>query len=262
MANTQEKGDVIPFDASILIEDADASLKNMTQDDLLIPRLKILQAQSPEVNKADGGYVKGAEAGHIYDNVSGNITDGSKGLTVVPVSYRKTFIEWTAERKLVADHGLEPANIDQFEQNEKGALINDKNKNSLSLTAEYFVYVIEDDDTFSPAIVSMSSSGLKKSKRWNSMINRLQIPHPAGKGTINPAMFWTAYVLKTVPEQNDFGSWFNWEVEMKYDAKSGGILKQLPNGQDLYLEAREFSKKVKTGDVKVSPDSPADEDAM
>ena len=77
MANTQEKGDVIPFDASILIEDADASLKNMTQDDLLIPRLKILQAQSPEVNKADGGYVKGAEAGHIYDNVSGNITDGS-----------------------------------------------------------------------------------------------------------------------------------------------------------------------------------------
>ena len=38
------------------------------------------------------------------------------------------------------------------------------------------------------------------------MMNRLQIPHPSGKGTINPAMFWTAYKLTSVPEQNEFGS--------------------------------------------------------
>jgi hypothetical protein len=120
---------------------------------------------------------------------------------------------------------------------------------------------VSEDGMFSPAIVSMSSSGLKKSRKWNSMINRLQIPHPTGKGTINPAMFWTAYTLKTVPEQNDFGSWFNWEVEIKYDAKSGGILKQLSNGQSLYLEARSFSSKVKSGEIDVKPDSP-DEDTM
>ena len=37
------------------------------------------------------------------------------------------------------------------------------------------------------------------------MINRLQIPHPNGSGTINPAMFWTAYRLTSVPESNDDG---------------------------------------------------------
>ena len=261
MATTQTQGDIVPFDASMLVEDSDAALKNMTQDDLLIPRLKILQTQSPEVNKADGSYIKGAEAGHILDNVAGKVFDGSKGITVVPVSYKKTFIEWSDKRKLIADHGLEPTNRDDFIQNDKGALINNSNGHSLSLTAEYYVQVVSEDGMFSPAIVSMSSSGLKKSRKWNSMINRLQIPHPTGKGTINPAMFWTAYTLKTVPEQNDFGSWFNWEVEIKYDAKSGGILKQLSNGQALYLEARSFSKKVKSGEIDVKPDRP-DEDTM
>ena len=49
-------------------------------------------------------------------------------------------------------------------------------------------FEVDDDGVYSPALISMSSSGLKKSKRWNSMINRLQIPHPNGSGTINPAM--------------------------------------------------------------------------
>ena len=80
MATTQTQGDIVPFDASMLVEDSDAALKNMTQDDLLIPRLKILQTQSPEVNKADGSYIKGAEAGHILDNVAGKVFDGSKVL--------------------------------------------------------------------------------------------------------------------------------------------------------------------------------------
>ena len=44
----------------------------------------------------------------------------------------------------------------------------------LSRTNEYFVFVVDDDGVYSPALISMSSSGLKKSKRWNSMINRLQ----------------------------------------------------------------------------------------
>ena len=72
------------------------------------------------------------------------------------------------------------------------------NGNEVVRTNEYFVFVVDDDGVYSPALISMSSSGLKKSKRWNSMINRLQIPHPNGSGTINPAMFGLAYRLTSV----------------------------------------------------------------
>jgi len=256
----KEESNVVAFDPSILLEDAGTASENMTADDMLIPRLRILQAQSPQVNKADGAYVKGAEAGQILDNVTNEPVDGEKGMTVVPVSYRKTYIEWSDDRKLVKDHGLQPANLDMCVQDDKGKL-RTPDGNQMVLTAEYFVYVVGDDGNFSPAILSMSSSGIKKSKRWNSMINRLQIPHPSGKGTINPAMFWTAYKLTTTPEQNDMGSWFNWEVEMMFDAKSGGILQNLDQGQNIYLEAREFRKNIQSGEVKVQPDS-SDDDVM
>ncbi len=256
----KEESNVVAFDPSILLEDAGTASENMTADDMLIPRLKILQAQSPQVNKADGSYVKGAEAGQIFDNVTNELVDGEKGMTVVPVSYRKTYLEWTDDRKLVKDHGLQPAILNMCVQDDRGKL-RTPDGNQLSLTAEYFIYVVGEDGNFSPAIISMSSSGIKKAKRWNSMINRLQIPHPSGKGTINPAMFWTAYNLTTTPEQNDMGSWFNWEVEMMFDAKSGGIIQNLDQGQNIYLEAREFRKNIQSGEVKVQPDS-SDDDVM
>ena len=252
----KQESNVVAFDASILLEDAGTASENMTADDMLIPRLKILQAQSPQVNKADGAYLKGAEAGQILDNVTGELFDGEKGITVVPVSYRKTYLEWTDDRKLVKDHGLQPANLSMCVQDDRGKL-RTPDGNQLSITAEYFIYVVAEDGSFSPAILSMSSSGIKKSKRWNSMINRLQVPHPSGQGknTINPAMFWTAYNLTTTPEQNDMGSWFNWEIEMKFDANSGGIIQNLDQGQNIYLEAREFRKNIQSGEVKVQPDA-------
>ena len=262
MAKIEVKKDsnVIAFDPSILLEDAGTAGENMTADDMLIPRLKILQAQSPEVNKADAAHVKGAEAGMIYDNVTGKTTDGETGITIVPVSYRKTFIEWTDERKLVKDHGLQPANLDSCVQDDRGKL-RTPDGNALVLTAEYFVYMVDEEGNYSPELLSMSSSCIKKSKKWNSMINRLQIPHPSGKGTMNPAMFWTAYTITSVPEQNDMGSWFNWEVSMKFDAKSGGVIENVDSGQSIYLEAREFRKNIQSGEVKVSPDS-RDDDVM
>ena len=45
---------VTKFDASILIDDAGTAAENMTQEDMMIPRLSILQAQSPQVNKCRG----------------------------------------------------------------------------------------------------------------------------------------------------------------------------------------------------------------
>jgi hypothetical protein len=37
-------------------------------------------------------------------------------------------------------------------------------------------------------------------------------------------------------------TWFGWNIEIVYDAKSGGILENLPNGQDIYLAARKFKR--------------------
>ena len=48
---------------------------------------------------------------------------------------------------------------------------------------------------------------------------------------------------------------------MNYDADSGGIIKKLKNGKEIYLAARNFKAQVAQGEVKVSPES-QDDDVM
>jgi len=62
MANNKvakkEQGSNI-VDISLLLEDAETG-HNMSNDDMMIPRLRILQTGSPQVNKREGQYVEGA----------------------------------------------------------------------------------------------------------------------------------------------------------------------------------------------------------
>ena len=67
--------------------DSGKGLGNLNQEDLALPFLKILGQLSPEVNKRDGKYVKGAEPGMIFNSVTGELFDGAKGISVVPCHY-------------------------------------------------------------------------------------------------------------------------------------------------------------------------------
>ena len=80
--------------ATTLEQDAGKGLGKLTQEDLALPFLKILAQLSPEVNKRDGKYVEGAEAGMIYNSVSGELYDGTKGISVIPCFYKLEYLEW------------------------------------------------------------------------------------------------------------------------------------------------------------------------
>ena len=262
MANnvqTKKETNVVEFDDSILLEDAGAGQENMSQEDMMIPRLSILQDGSAQVKKRDGAYVEGAEVGMILDNVAKVALDGEKGIEVIPISYRRAHIEWKKDRGgLVADHGSDSSCLESCSRGDKGEYFTDEG-NEIVPTGEYFVFMINKDGSHTPAVLSMSKSQLKKARQWNTMMNRLQIV--ANGQQINPAMFWTSYQLTTVPEQNDQGAWFGWSIKMNHDADSGGIIKKLKNGKEIYLAARNFKAQVAQCEVKVSPES-QDDDVM
>ena len=70
---------------------------NMTQEDLALPFLKVLGQLSPECNKRDAKYVKGAEPGMIINTVTNEIYDGVKGIDVVPVHYKDSTLNGKTE---------------------------------------------------------------------------------------------------------------------------------------------------------------------
>ena len=191
--------------------DAGSGLENVTSEDMAIPRLKILQALSPEVNKADGKYVEGANAGDVINTVTSALYTDDNPLVVLPVAYKRLFLEWTPRESgggLVAQHD-DVSILDKTTKNNFGqdAL---PNGNYIQTSASHFLIVLNEDGSFDQAMLAMAGTQLKKSRTWNSMMASAKM-NVDGK-VFTPPSYSTKYTLRTVQESNDRGSWFGWGI--------------------------------------------------
>ena len=228
--------------------DSGQGLGNLRQDDLALPFLKILGQLSPEVNKQHGKYVSGAEPGMIYNTVSGEVFDGEKGLNVIPCHYKLEYVEWKDRGVgLGAPVAVYPSSSDIMTKTTRDASYKDRlpNGNYLDRTASHFVIV--GGNAPSTALITMKSTQLKISRKWNSMMAGIRLK---GKnGLFTPASFSHIYRLKTTQMSNDKGTWFGWEV-----SKVGPV-----GDASLYQQAKEFAKNISKGDVEVSHSETAKE---
>ena len=225
--------------ANVFEEDAAKGLGQIGQEDLALPFLKILGQLSPEVNKRDGKYVEGAEPGMIYNSVSGELYDGVKGIDVIPCFYKLEYIEWKDRGEgLGAPVAIYDSSSDIMSKTKPDANYKDRlpNGNYIEKTASHFVIV--SGDSPSTALISMKSTQLKISRKWNSMMSGIKMK---GKnGMFTPASFSHIYKLKTTQMQNDKGTWFGWEI-----SKVGPV-----TDQSLYTQAKSFSENISKGAVK------------
>ena len=83
-----------PLATDVFEADANAGSQNITQDDLALPFLKVLGQLSPEINKQNAKFIKGAEPGMIVNSVTKELYDGTKGIDVIPVHYQRQYVEW------------------------------------------------------------------------------------------------------------------------------------------------------------------------
>lgn len=232
-----------------LMEDEGQGQENFRPEDLQIPRLSLVQSNSPQVTKGTPEYNKEISVGEILDSVSGTAFDGEKGVRIIPISYARKYLEWklrTAGGGFVKDHGLDEDVLRSAVKNSEGKLMLSKTTN-LVITCEYFVFLVKEDGSYSPYVISMSSTQLKKARNWNTMINALKVPRTDGQpGTFCPAMFYRSYDLTTVPESNDKGNWMGWKIVAGPDVLS------LPDGEAMYIAARNFRKSIMEGAVRAS----------
>ena len=231
-------------------EDAAKGLGKIGQEDLALPFLKILGQLSPEVNKRDGKYVEGAEPGMIFNSVSGELYDGVKGINVIPAFYKLEYIEWKDRGEGPgAPVAIYDSSSDVMSKTKPDANYKDRlpNGNYIEKTASHFVIITGDSP--STALISMKSTQLKISRKWNSMMSGIKLK---GKnGLFTPASFSHIYRLKTTQMSNDKGTWFGWEV-----SKVGPI-----TDQSLYQQAKSFSESISKGAVKAKhgEDKPKDQ---
>ena len=217
--------------------DANKGSQNIAQDDLALPFLKVLGQLSPEVNKQNSKHVQGAEPGMIINTVTNELYNGSKGVNVLPVYYKRQYIEWQERGTSTGA----PVNIyeagDDLPKTIRGKDNKDRlpNGNYLDTTASHFVLLLGDTPT--TALVSMKATQLKISRKWNSLM--MGIKMKGKNGLFTPPTYSHIYNLKTVQMSNDKGTWYGWDVSLIGPVKD----------QSVYSIAKSFSEKVNTGAV-------------
>ena len=225
--------------ATTFEQDAGKGLGRLTQEDLALPFLKILGQLSPEVNKRDGKFVKGSEPGMIFNSVSGELYDGTKGISVIPCLYKLEYIEWKDRGEgSGAPVAIHSSASDIMSKTKMDANFKDRlpNGNYIEKTANHFVLITQPTPT--TALISMKSTQLKISRKWNSMKAGLKMK---GKnGMFTPASFSHTYQLRTVQQSNDKGTWFGWEVQ-----KIGPV-----SNTEMYQQAKTFADNISQGNVK------------
>lgn len=217
-----------------------------TSQDMAIPFLRILAQLSPQVNKRDGAYVEGAEAGMLFNTVANKAYDGEKGVQVIPCYYNRRYVEWAPREKgggYYGSYSPDDAIVNTTTQNERGEYLL-PNGNILTNTAQFFVILLDEDGP-QRCLITMSSTQLKKARKWVTQMQSLMAQGKNGNSYTLPMMSHK-YQLGTVAESNDKGNWFGWEIN-----KVGPVNLADAGDNEVFKMAVAFAQSVKSGDVEV-----------
>jgi len=226
----KEEFEIVTNEIPEFMKQGNRGAENVGTDDMIIPRIELIQALSPVRKKSDPAYIEGAEEGMLYNNVTRTLY-GTE-VIVVPVYYTKQFLVWK-DRK--AGGGGSNGFRGAFASKELAdRAIAELGEEALEVsdTAQHFVLVRNGDD-WQEAVISMAKSKVKVSKRWNSLMR-----------LTNTDSFSRAYKLSATTETNARNeSYFNFNV-----AALGFVNK------DLYERAEKLYETIRSGGVKVSND--------
>jgi len=233
-------------------DESGQGFENADIDSFAIPFLSVLQDLSPQVKKTEPEYIKGAEAGMLFNSVTQQVYDGDTGITIVPCYYKRTFINW----KLRSDGGgflgeYPPTHpvVSQTTRTDKGDIL--PNGTMLVDTRVHYVLILGGEAGPQMAVLSLSSTQVKKSRQWMSRMEGLKLRRADGS-LFTPPMFAHSWKLTSVPERNDQGSWYG----LRFDQP------QLQLDAAIKKAASEFRTRLVAGEVKESYAVPAGVDEV
>jgi hypothetical protein len=224
-----------------MFEGIPTGLESVTTKDLIIPRLTILQALSPQVNANKPEYIKDAKVGDFCDVGVGQI---AKELVLVPVIFRKEFLRW-GDRKsgkgLVNNYGTDDSILKQTTKDEKGRnVMNDGSGDYIAETYQFFCINLSMNNRYS--FYPMASTNLKNARRWLTLLTQEELQGKNGKFTA--PMFYRAWHVTSVPTSNSQGDWYAPKFE-----PAQPIMELFPDGS-LLKAAKEFMEQAKSGLVR------------
>lgn len=238
VAVKEETNTALAVMAADFAADAGLGMEGADKSSFAIPFLSILQGLSPQLETVDG-----AKPGLFINSITNEVF---KEVLVIPCAFQRRFLRWAPRSEGGGYKGeynpvdIETGKVAGVQTNAEGRLMLENDE--LKDTRNHFVLMQTESGAWTGALLSLSSTQIKKSKRWMSLILGIEMRNAQGK-PFNPPSFSHVYKLSAVKEENSKGSWWGLQVE-----------KVEPVGDaELYAKAKAFHNSVSAGEVEVAP---------
>lgn len=239
-------------DVAILVDmekDKHAGFEETDKDSFAIPFILILQTNSPQVDPDSGVAIPKAKSGMFFNTVTEELFDGEKGLHIIPCHYKRSLINWQDRKSgggFIKEYPANDPIQNTTTKNEKGQDVL-PDGTILVDTRNHFCLLLRDKGITEAAIISMSSTQAKKSRKWMTRMSTMQVA--GSKGLFTPPMFSQIWKITTVPESNEKGNWRGFQINH---------VRQVDN-VELYSKAKAFHALVQAGNVEPAGPTPQDD---
>lgn len=245
-APTTALGSVLDFSS-----DAGAGIEGADKSSFAIPFVTMLQGLSPQVET-----VEGAKPGLFINTITNELMNE---VLVVPCSFQRRYVRWAPRSSGGGYKGefnpadVETNNVPGLSKHDNSYLMDVPEGarpfdskglplfDHLSDTRNHFVLFKNAAGRWSAALISLSSTQIKKSKQWISRIQGIEMRDTQGN-PFTPPSFSHIYRLKSAKEENAKGAWWGITVDVVGPVEDA----------ELYAKAKEFYKSVAAGAVEVA----------
>ena len=164
------------------LEGAQDSWGNLETDDLIVPRLALLQALSPQIDEDDESYVEGAKPGLWINTVSNEI---APSVNFVPVYLDHYFAEWRKRKEgggFVARHELGSEYVADAKRRANGGIQLTSEDGTCDILNTYEVYALVLDES-GENVTGMAciSFTITKVKPFRKLLTQLRTIRGAAK---------------------------------------------------------------------------------
>lgn len=140
--------------------------ENVEMQDMVIPRIELVQALSKCLEEGSAEYIEGAKPGMFYNSVTRDLYGQS--VVVCPVFFKKQHLAWRDRKK---GGGFGGAFDSAQEAQERIATEENPDEWESVETAQQIVLVVDQDTgETSEAVLSCARTKMKVSRQWNSLI--------------------------------------------------------------------------------------------
>lgn len=254
IAVKQQGGAVLApaLESDFLEQFAGNGMEGVDAESFAIPFLAVLQKMSPAADADAPEYIEGAKAGMFMETVSRQLYDGKVGVRIVPCAYKREFIRWGSEDGNESYKGAytpeqvlamrEDGTVRELDNRLYFPLpdgtVSEKKCDRLSDTRNHYVLILDDEGGWSRALMSLSSTQIKKSKHLMSALSNVKLRGAAGMYT--PPTFANVVRAQTKLEQNDKGSWHG--LQFTLEGREGLT-------RDIFVDAKAFCDEVRKGSI-------------